>query len=96
MDRFEIGMSDIVQRAQRNCDRDGFQWKQPSGLFELLYNVGKSSLVDDFGRLTYVAEAHWQLFTEALKERDARTAPHLSTPGELECGRALLHSKAVA
>jgi hypothetical protein len=91
MRRFEIETSDVLRRAQRNCARDGFHWQQPSGIFGLLYNFGRSRLLDDFGRLTYLAEAHWELFSEALGERDTQMTPRRSEAKELVREKAPRH-----
>ncbi len=58
----------ILKRAKENCTRDGLQWEP--AILSPVTEQPKSELAE-FDRVTYLAEAHWQLFKEALKDRDA-------------------------
>jgi hypothetical protein len=66
---------EILERAKRNCARDGCRWEpsEPTMLTRLFgYGDADAPLLDEFGRLTYLAEAHWQLHNEANGTRAGR------------------------
>ena len=71
----EIVLADILKRATENCARDGFRWEasEPTLLSRFIgHRDPKTKVLDQFGRLTYLAEAHWELFAEALRSKASR------------------------
>lgn len=67
----EIERADILKRAKQNCARAGLQW-EPTIFFRIFGGGRKAGVLDEFGRQSYLAEAHWQLLNEAAKDHADR------------------------
>jgi hypothetical protein len=66
----EITSPDVLKRAKRNCAEDGCRWDvaEPKTLSRFFgyQSSNADKVLNEFERLTYLAEAHWQLYNESL------------------------------